>query len=419
LINDPLGFLVLLAGMGLIGILVSMSRLPRSVKVLVYFALALRIVGTIGRYYMVMVLYDRVGDSVSYFNYGNEYAERFWALDFSTLWNRELWQSQQWWGTQFLRNVTGGVLAFIGPTLIGGYLAFSLLAFLGLVGFGIAFHRSYPNVPASKYLRWAWLFPSLWFWPSAIGKEAILLMGLGLAIWGYVGRNERVNWLLLAIGLFFVFAVRVQVAAVLSFSMVLAQWLSTERGWTRGRITQGVLILGVGLGAIYLSLQILGIAGLEGVAAYMEGETGRAAYGTVVETAPVALTGIPMAVVNTLMRPFPWEARNPQLLITSFEIIALWCIVWFRRRNLVFALRHWRSQRLLRLAIPFVVLYTVTLGMLLANVGIIARQRTLVFPFLFILIEAAPRFVRRARVVHPAAAISYDKHAPEARAGRA
>ena len=402
--DDLLGLGLTLGIVGILGLLVSLSRLPRAIKTLAYAALALRVIGTLGRYYMVAVLYGGKGDSYMYFDWGRRYSAALWQFDFTPWLDTSNWSGNKWWGTQFVRYLTGVVTSAVGPSFLGGYLVFSLMALLGLVGFGMAFHRAYPDVPAARYLRWIWLFPSLWFWPSAIGKEAVLLMGLGLAMWGFVGRHGRINWLLLGAGVFFVFAVRVQIAAVLLLALVFAHWLSLGGRWTLGKVTQGVLILGIGLGGMYLAMQNLGMGGFdaEGVQGYLEDNAGRGGVGqegsgSAVGSGSVGLAGIPMALVNILLRPFPWEARNPQLMLTALEIMAFWVIAWFRRRQLWLAIRTWWTDRLLRVAVPFIVVYSITLGMLLANMGLIARQRILLFPFLFLLVEAAPRAARRAR----------------------
>jgi hypothetical protein len=379
------------------------SRLSKAVKRLVYAALTLRILGTFGRYYMVTVMYDNTGDSFRYFDWGVRYSEFLWSFDTQSLFNPDLWSGSKWWGTTFVRYVTGLVVAGSGHSFFGSFLFFSLFAFLGLVGFGIAFHRAYPELPAASYLRWIWLFPSLWFWPSAVGKEALLLMGLGLAVWGFIGKKGNTNWVLLSIGIFFIFAVRVQVAAVFVVSLIMAHWLSLGGRWTLGRVVQGAGIIVIGLFTLQLAMEQMGVEtfDVDGVTTYLEDNTGRGegradgeerrGRGSAIEGATVGLAGIPTALVNILFRPFPWEARNVQLLITSFEILAFWCIVVYRRDRFFAAVRHWRSDRLLRLAVPFIFFYSISLGMLLANMGLIARQRIFIFPFLFLLVEALPR----------------------------
>ena len=386
--------------------LVALSRLPAALKLLIYTALALRVVGSWLRYTILFEFYGGSGDARGYYARGLEYADRFVQLDFSPFFDPSLWFRGQWWGTSFVSFPSGIVLGLIGPSFRGEFLAFSLLAFLGLVGFAVAFRRAYPAVPLSRYARWIWLLPSLWYWPSSVGKEAIVLMGLGLAVAGFIGRKERTNWPLLVVGMFFVFAIRPQVAAVVMFSFVLAHWLSLASRWTVAKAVQGLLILGVGLGGIWLSMQYLGVGGFdtEGVQSYMENQSGQTAKGgSQIEGVGIGLGGVPIALVNILSRPFPWEAHNPMALVSALEILAFWLIVWFRRRNLVIALRRWRSDRFLRLAVPFILVYAITLGMIIANLGIVARQRIFLFPFLFLLLEAAPALKeKRCRIPRPA-----------------
>ena len=404
--EDALGLVGVLAFMAAVACVVAFSRLPRVLKLLIYAALALRVIGSWLRYTVALEFYGSYGDSWRYYARGLDYAERFWQLDFSPFFDPSLWLRGQWWGTSFVSFPSGIILSAIGPSLRGEFLAFSLLAFLGLVGLAVAFRRTYPGIPLSRYARWIWLFPSLWFWPSSVGKEAIVLMGLGLAVAGFIGRKDRINWLLLLLGTFFVFAIRPQVAAVVILSFILAHWLSPANRWTVAKSVQGLLILGVGLGGIWLSMRYIGVAGFdtESVQSYMEEMSRRsAAGGSEIDQIGIGLGGVPIALVNILSRPFPWEARNPMMLVSALEILALWVIVWLRRRNLVNALRRWRSDRFLRLTVPFMLVYAITLGLLIGNLGIIARQRVFLFPFLFLLLEAVPaRKPIRRRVRRPA-----------------
>ena len=76
----------------------------------------------------------------------------------------------------------------------------------------------------------------------------------------------------------------------------------------------------------------------------------------------------------------------------------MWGLIYFRRKQLGAALREWRSHRVLRFVIPFALLYVIALGMNLSNLGLMARQRTLVFPFLFFIVEAGGALLRQQRV---------------------
>jgi hypothetical protein len=391
--EDYVGLGLVLTFLGLVAWLVSLSRLPRAVKTLVYAALALRVVGSWLRYAILFWFYGGSGDARRYSHRGREYAEQLWQLDFSPFYDPTLWVQGRWWGTQFVSFPSGLVVAAIGPSLLAEFIVFSMFAFVGLVGFAVAFRRAHPDIPFTRYARWIWLFPSLWYWPSSVGKDAIVLMGLGLAVAGFVGRRGRIEWFLMALGVFLVFAIRPQVAAVVILSLVLAHWLSLGNEWTPRKVVQGLAILACGLAGIRLSMAYIGVGGfdVEGVQGYMEHTSARAAEGdSAIDNVEVGLIGVPLALVNILTRPFLWEAHNPMALLSALEIAALWGIVWYRRRNFMTALRSWRSDRLLQVAVPFILIYAVTLGMLIVNLGIIARQRIFLFPFLFLLLEAVP-----------------------------
>lgn len=382
-----IGLLIVLAFVFLVGVLVSASRLPKTVKLLVWFALGLRVAGAVARF-QVLQLYYGAGDATGYFGSGWQFAESFRGLDFTPI-----TQGRDWYGTDFVRSVSGAILVFLGPSMFAEFVVFSLLAFVGLVGFAVAFRRAYPTAQLSRYLLWIWVFPSLWFWPSSIGKEALVLMGLGIAVMGFVGRGRHISWPPFIVGLALMFAVRPQVMAVFLVAVIVTQWLSFEGRWTGAKLVQAIFLLVIGLVGISYAMRSVGIEDfdVEGVQEYVEeGKAREITRGTSVEAPSPGLKGIPMAVLNVLIRPLPWEVSNPLVLLSSLEVISLWAIIYMRRRNLAHSLRYWRSDRLLRLALAFVLIYSAALGMMLVNVGIIARQRIFLFPFLFLLLEAKP-----------------------------
>ena len=219
-------------------------------------------------------------------------------------------------------------------------------------------------------------------------------MGLGLAVMGFVGRHGRIQWLALIGGALLILLVRPQVTGVLLVSIILAQCFAFDGRWTPRRLVQSALVLALGLAGVVYSMRSVGLEefDIEGVQTYVEEDAARETEGnTSVAAVTVGITGIPIAAVNILFRPLPWEITNPMVLLSSLEIMTLWAIVFWRRRNLIQSLRYWRTDRFLRLALAFILIYSVSLGLMVVNVGIIARQRIFLFPFIFLLIEADPR----------------------------
>jgi hypothetical protein len=128
---------------------------------------------------------------------------------------------------------------------------------------------------------------------------------------------------------------------------------------------------------------------LEGMEEYVGGEGGRdIGGGSSIEAPELGLAGVPMALINVLFRPFPWEAGSIVVLMSSLELVFLWGLVLIRRKRILQSLRGWRSSRFLCLSAAFILLYSISFGMMVSNLGIIARQRIFVFPFLFVFLEA-------------------------------
>jgi hypothetical protein len=288
---------------------------------------------------------------------------------------------------------SGFVLTLIGPTMLGEFIVFSLFSFLGLVALVLAFQRARPEVASSRYATWLLLCPSLWFWPASVGKESLMLLGIGLATLGFIGKFGRIRLLPFLAGVALLLSVRPQVAAVLVVCAALAQWITLRGGWSFGRVLQGVIILGIGLTIVAYSGREVGIESfdVEGLQQYVTADPSRrVGGGSSIEAVSVGWSTAPLAAINVFLRPFPWEVDNVMMLLSSAEMAALWVLLWWRRRNVVAAMRSWRSSRLVAFALAFTVVYAVALGVMMSNLAIIARQRIFIFPFLILLLEAVP-----------------------------
>ena len=387
------------------------SRIDPSLKRVARLGLILRVVGAITYFALVMRVYGR-GDFELYFQAGVDIAERIWAGDWSAFTESSRWHGGHWWGTQFVIFTTGVIVALIGPTILGAFVVFSFVGFMGLAGFAVAFRRSFPFEHPARYARWIWLLPSLWFWPASIGKEAVLLLALGLAVMGYVGRGDRVSWTPLLAGMLLLSAVRPQLAAVTAVSIVVAQSLGFGERWTFRRAIQSVVLIALAIAGLSFSLSTLGMSGAEPeeVQAYLEARAATAAVGgTAADAAGVGWRNAPQALVNILFRPLPWEATNAPNLLAALELAGFWLIVAFRWRDVSRALWRWRQHRLTRFGLAFTLLYAGSLGMVVVNLGIIARQRIFIFPLLFLFVEAAATRHAAARASRTAGQI----HAPQ------
>ncbi len=356
-------------------------------------AVALRILGSTARYEIIYRVYRGLGDAILYYQHGLEFRRQF--LNFETSpFSLSYWaEGPNWWGTSFMDRLSGVAVSMIGPTMRGEFLFFSLVSFIGLYLIAASFREVQPGAAAVDYTRWMWVWPSLWFWPASVGKESVILLAIGLTVRGYVGRRGHVNWFVFAMGLGLSFCLRPHVAAVLACSAVIARWLGGGEKVTPRRIIEGIIILPIAILALIGMFRQFGLeqVDLEGISEFVQYRSGQTLQGgSNIGAAGFGPLGVPIAFINVWMRPFPWDVHNMTSLFAAVEMALLWWLIWQRRNAVKLALRSWRKHRLLCFALPFLVAYTLLIGMAFGNLGLIARQRSPVFPFVLMLCFVAP-----------------------------
>lgn len=361
-------------------------------------AVLLRILGSTARYEILFRFYDGFGDAVRYYREGLVLTQSLWGGGASAL-DVAFWIPRfgDWWGTPFLIRFSGLVLTVIGPTMRGEFLAFSLLSFLGLYAIAAAFRNTGMDRDRCLwFIGLLWIWPSLWFWPSSVGKEAVLLLAIGLVALGYVGKDEVIRWVPFTADMALAFFLRPHVAAVLALSAMAAHWIAGWERFTPRRFVEAVLAVVLMIVAIAGMRAQFGLADadLEGMVEFVQYRSEQTLEGgSNIGAVPLGPQGVPLAFINVWMRPFPWEAHNMTAAIAAVELVVLWYLVWRRRRGVLFTVRNWRHNRLLRFAAPLLLVYTLMIGLTFGNLGIIARQRAPVFPFVIVLLAAAPRRV--------------------------
>jgi hypothetical protein len=361
---------------------------------LLLWAVALRILGAFVRYEILFGVYGGWGDAASYYKTGLMLADDIWD-SFISPFSLDFWTGTRgnWVGTFFVGRLSGLVLTLLGPSLRGEFVIFALLSFIGLYWIATAFRMVQPGSQAHGYATWMWLWPSLWFWPSSIGKESVILMAIGLVTLGRASKGAS-QWLLYGAGLCLAFCIRPHVAAVIGLGIMIAHVIGGGRRLNGWHFFEVCLVLAVGYYLITGAAASYGLgeSDLEGVQEFVSYRAGQTVQGgSSIETVPLNPMGVPMAVINVWMRPFLWEAHNVTALIAAVEVVFLWILIFYRRHPLSRAIRYWRHHPILCFAFPLFAMYTLMIGFTFANLGLIARQRTPIFPFILMMVMAAPR----------------------------
>lgn len=359
---------------------------------LVVAALAAKFFGTVVRYRVVFDVYGGVSDARGYHEAGLQLARSFRSGEF------DVTEGGTVVGTRFVEVLTGGLYAITGPTMIGAFLVFSWVGFWGLFLLWRAFVIAVPAGNHQRYGLLLFFLPSLVFWPSSLGKDSWMAFGLGLCAYGAarITAGQSVGFFSFTAGVVASALVRPHVALAVVASLVVAVLASrrTRRpGEDRTRAT--ALVVGVVAAALvlsqvqaYFNLDRVDASSVEGLLDYTEQQTSQG--GSEFEaTGARSPLDIPGAVVSVLFRPFPWEATNPMVLASSLEgVLLLYFLVRFRR-EIVAAIRQWRSHPYVAFLLSYGVIFCIAFSSF-GNFGILARQRVQLLPFALMIFALRP-----------------------------
>jgi len=358
---------------------------------LLLLALLLKLAGSILRHYVAFEIYSGGADANHYHQMGLDISARFRSGDFNT-------GLPSLTGTQFIEFLTGIVYTIIGPTILGGFLVYSWLGFLGLFFFYRAFTLAVPEGRTRSYARLVFFLPSLLFWPSSIGKEAWITFTLGMAALGVAhalsGRTFK-GLSMAAAALWLVAIVRPHIAALIALALAAGYLMRRPRAelGTLGPIAKviGLVVVAVialvFVGKANTFLKERGIDTQQGLTTALFQTSARTSQGgsQFVPSILESPTRIPNAVATVLFRPLISEAHNAQALAAGAEATFLFLLSLIRIRSILAALRSMRRQPYVAFAVANTGLMILALSSI-ANFGLLARERVQLIPLYLVLL---------------------------------
>jgi hypothetical protein len=361
---------------------------------LLWWALGLKMVASLVQYAVVFDVYDGTADAAMYHQKGSEIARHVRDGAFGEI-GEVTWEAS---GTAFIQTLTGFLYSVTGPTSIGGFLVYSWFGFWGLYLLHRAFVRACPEGDHRRYGRLVLLLPSLLFWPSSIGKEAWMCLGLGITAYGAARllTHARGGLFALAGGTTMLFLVRPHVA-VLALVATFAAYLlkRTPQGSSIlapiGKLAVTVL-LGIGLVVGIGQMQaFLGVDRFDhdAVQITLEDVTDRTSEGgsqfSGRSTTDLNPSRFPEAFVNVMFRPFPWQVNNLQALVAATESLFLAGLFLVSWRRVAGSMRSVLHTPYVVLCCTYTVLFVYGFSAF-SNAGILVRQRVQVLPFVLVLV---------------------------------
>jgi hypothetical protein len=336
-------------------------------------------------------VYHGVSDFTGYVHQGATLSTDFRAFHFTT-------------SGAHLRSVLGDgsvsiaagiVFSLVGVNEVAAFFVFAWFSWLGTIFFYKAYALTFPEGGRRRYALMLFLLPSLLFWTSDVSKEAIMMLALGVATLGAARVLARVKrgYPLVLLGIAMGVATRPNEFALLLGAFTVAMVFRRSDRQRAGRAVRrvGTLIF------LAIILSVTAVLTLKFV------HSNAGSIGGVLHTANQNNSGkgvgfgssnvpyssdpllYPRDIYTVLFDPLPITAGSLTQVIAAGEntVILVLVLTSLRRLRLVFRVGRERPYVILCAVYSAAFIYSFAA---LGNLGLITRERTLLFPFLLVLL---------------------------------
>ena len=361
------------------------ERNPWLVKVLT-FSLVLHLLAVPLQVWVVDHLYGGIADWNQYLNRGAVLARNGFDLNAAHVTGIV--------GDGMVSIITGVVFRIIGVNQLGVFLVFSWFAFLGLIFFYRAFSLTFTGANTRRYALLLFFLPSLIFWTADVSKEAIMTFALGLCAYGAakILARRRGGFALFILGGAIAAPVRANELLLVIAGFAVAMLIlpaGPRRNLGGLRRFGSILVLGVLLAiSVFITLHYLvNQGGTLSLNALAKGNQGASRPGAVSSAVTYSSNpaDYPKDVYTVLFDPELFNADGSGERLAALENLMIIGVILSSMRQLRIVIRAAFARPYVLLCGLYSVAFCYTFAAL-GNLGLITRERTLLFPFLLVIL---------------------------------
>ena len=280
--------------------------------------------------------------------------------------------------------------------------------FFAMIGLTAIFKLCVNHFPRKKWAMFfaVYLLPTVLFWSSGVLKEPLFLLGLGIFLLGFFrfiySEHSRSDYYKIVFGFLILLVAKgyvIQCLAPAIAGLLLAKAFGGRRFWLWFSIPHLLIIPLLFIGP-YISdgLKISELMQLKQTAFYNVAHQSNS--GSIIELLPInrpadVVLNAPAALVNTYLRPWPWQWEKllyiPAALENLLLLFVLGIMIWNFRRP------YGLSIPILAFCGSFVLILGVLSGEVVPVLGALVRYKLPSLIFLFVLIFALTDHIKLQR----------------------
>jgi hypothetical protein len=308
-------------------------------------------------------------------------------------------------GTANVANINSYFTYLVGNSYYALKIVNSLIGFVGLIllykTYEYIIKKSHLTI-SNRFIYFFFLFPTVLFWSSILGKDPLNLLFIGLFSYGFIHLIDkfRLRYIfMIIISIWFVSYIRSWWSIIMITSMFFYYLkINSVRNFILF-----ILIMPIFTIAAMQFLQTQGITSIDQMFLKMAETSKNLAYGGssvgvhVVSGFGDYLLWFLPNLFTTLFRPMPWDIRNAFSLIAAVENVVLFYLFYkyiFKNWRLIYANKYLKFYILL--IFSWSLLYVIISP---TNLGMAVRFKLQVLPLMLILIGVSKSLMETKKEV--------------------
>ena len=282
------------------------------------------------------------------------------------------------------------------------YLQFSffscslLFSFFSLRGF-VFLYDVVLKLVDYRYTRWLWLFvlPSMHFWTAAIGKDALIFLGLSWMVYNYFTNKSKISFI---VPLLIVTLTRFYVVALIGAGTGIALVLISKQLKMSYKIFAMIIFGAVGFLIFPYFLDAISV----GDVSNLSKQSANVIKANQEGGGAVDLQGSNLLVkwFSYLFRPFLFEARSPQMIITALENV-MWLVIFYKIYLGIRRVKFIPEKRrtFFWIALSSLIIVTLPSAFILSNFGISSRQKIMIVPLMMYMFFESMLAIKQKKLI--------------------
>lgn len=287
-------------------------------------------------------------------------------------------------GTAGVQYLTMLMVQILGLSFIGTFLLYNIFGSIGLLAFDACLRIATRNKTRSiRRLATLIIFlPSVSFWSSGLGKDALSFMATGLALWAALELNRRTILMAIAVGVMLL--VRPHIASIMMLGLIVGLLFQGKTSPMKKILITVVAVFAAAI-MVPFALEYAGVGEADDATALISYvESRQAANMEGGSSVDIAAMSLPMKLFTYLFRPIIFEARSIFSLAAAIDNLILLYLFVTGGRILL------RGRQAISLGNrtflwTYSLLTWLILALTTANLGIAMRQKWMFTPMLIFL----------------------------------